>query len=76
MYREKYDVKYSDDKVRDLLRQMQEFGNKENWNNFDKIANKIPYDPDFALDIKKVKVLKALTYANLSDAKNVYPEEF
>lgn len=72
--RKKYDVKYSDDEVRKLLRQMDE--TVDDLEKFAEISKMIPLDPDFALDIKNVQGLKVLIHTNLSKAKEVYPNEF
>ena len=74
--REKYDVKYSDDEVRIFLRQMDESAHRNDTETFFKLDKKIPLDPIYALDLKHTQGLIALKCANLSDAKEVYPDEF
>lgn len=74
--REKYDVKYSEKEIQDMFHQMDDAYEQGDFEAFDKIAGIIPYLPKFALGIKKTKGLKALQFANLSDAKEVYPDEF
>ena len=74
--REKYDVKYSKNDVKKLFQQMDEFFDKGDYDTFDKITRMIPLDPEFAIGIKRTDGLKILVHANLSWAKEVYPDEF
>ena len=74
--REKYDVKYSEKEIQDIFHQMDDAYDQGDFDTFDKMAGMIPYLPKFALHIKQTEGLKELIYANLSEAKEVYPDEF
>lgn len=74
--REKYDVKYSMEDIKDIETEMYSEYKKGNFNKFLELSGKIPYLPNFALQIKKTQGLRALKKENLSWAKEVYPDEF
>lgn len=74
--RKKYDVEYSEDEVIELMHRMDEVFDRGDHETFAKLSAMVPYNPDFALDIKRTEGLKALMYANLSDARKTFSDEF
>lgn len=74
--REKYDVDYSIEEIKDIETEMCSEYKKGHFNKILELSGKIPYLPNFALQIKKTQGLRTLTYENLSWAKKEYPDEF
>lgn len=74
--REKYDVKYTKVEIKKFFDKIKIACNNDNLKDICDLAKKVPYLPELALQIKKTQGLPALIYANLSKAKEVYPDEF
>lgn len=75
-YRKERDIEMSRDEIEFWLELMEQEFKKGNLKRAKEILHKIPYNPDFALGIKKTQGLGTLATCNLSLAKQVYLDVF
>ena len=74
--REKYDVKYSPEEIKKLRNDLDNAFNKNDFDEYFSILQKLPFVPGYALSLKRTDGLKSVWEFNLSKAKEVYPDEF
>ncbi|SFS32832.1 hypothetical protein SAMN02910357_00163 [Succinivibrio dextrinosolvens] len=72
--RKKYDIKLSDEEIKDILTKTLEFIDDQD--KYVEISKKVPLLPGSAIVFKAFHGLKAMKDYNLSLAKEVYPDEF